>query len=1065
MKNKCFIVCFFVFFQLWPQFYNGYDLIFGRSRTQYTQKYIWSQWRTSHFDVLFYQGERSLAQYVIQVAYQEIKDISFFLDYLPEKKFFFIIFSNKNDYFSSNVGYSSHESINTGGKTQIVSNKIALFFNGNHEDLRRQIKEGIARSLIFQFLFGDDPNMNVRRSQSLFVPRWFIEGLVSYIVNGWNMDLDFRLKNLLHRKKYFSINQFKEEESSLMGHAFWNFLLTTYGKNTISKVLTFLVVSRSYTTALLYVYGKNFRQLLNDCMSFYKTRWKEEKNELPVSQKVLAFKPKFHVYQHHLSPDGKKLLFVTDKWDKKKIWLMDLDSRKKEKIFNTGKKWVLNQDYSYPVLAWHPTSRIVAWINEEKQKRYLYLYDLVEKSYEKINIEQFQKVLDISFSSTGTTLVMTALLDGQVDLFLFYLGSNAIKRLTNDQYDERYAMFSPDDRWICYASNKPIVLDSFSNQLQMQNYDLFLLNPASKLMYRITTTQDTNEILPNWNGNEILYFFNDEYGFQNIFSARLDSAILFVDTVFHYRYFFVQKPVSRWNYPVLEWTFKMPQHLFLIQTPKNKEQRIISHQQIKSFLETPSHDVYSKRFGESSNKSHIQEPSYQKEKISPFNSDSSQASDTNKVNIYDFKFKTLAKNVKPSDNSPSFNNLSTYKDTFIVSRIQNYNVEYSLNRVTTQIASDYLGQGYLPFSPAYLDVQLPQTNGFIKFVASDLLEDYRIIGGVKIKPSLKGNEYLLAYENFKKRWDYHFSFLYYNYFFRSEEQGVERHQVSHFSVGSSYPFYNLLTFRSFFMLRYDNVVKLGYDDASLLDTAKKVYWGSLRSELVYDNTIQEMPNVLVGWRWKIFSEYYQGIHNKLLNLVTFGVDFRTYLRIHKTMILAHRFAWGTSIGSTRLMHFLGGTDQNIFAKFNSRTPFDTTYRYEFMTFITNLRGLPLNCRNGNTFFVLNNEWRFPFLNVLLRRPLASNMLNNLQIVTFFDLGSAYVGLNPFSEKNTYRNEYVVQKPFTIEIKNFRFPIVAGFGSGLRTMIWGYFIRFDMAWGWDNFQFTKPAYLFSLGTDF
>jgi hypothetical protein len=44
--------------------------------------------------------------------------------------------------------------------------------------------------------------------------------------------------------------------------------------------------------------------------------------------------------------------------------------------------------------------------------------------------------------------------------------------------------------------------------------------------------------------------------------------------------------------------------------------------------------------------------------------------------------------------------------------------------------------------------------------------------------------------------------------------------------------------------------------------------------------------------------------------------------------------------------------------------------------------------------------------------------------------------------------------------------VAGFGGGLRTVLLGYFVRFDTAWGIQDAEVAKkPIYYFALGLDF
>ena len=48
---------------------------------------------------------------------------------------------------------------------------------------------------------------------------------------------------------------------------------------------------------------------------------------------------------------------------------------------------------------------------------------------------------------------------------------------------------------------------------------------------------------------------------------------------------------------------------------------------------------------------------------------------------------------------------------------------------------------------------------------------------------------------------------------------------------------------------------------------------------------------------------------------------------------------------------------------------------------------------------------------------------------------------------------------------FRDPIVAGYGVGVRSMLFGYFLRVDYAWGIETRQVLDPRLFIALGMDF
>ena len=137
----------------------------------------------------------------------------------------------------------------------------------------------------------------------------------------------------------------------------------------------------------------------------------------------------------------------------------------------------------------------------------------------------------------------------------------------------------------------------------------------------------------------------------------------------------------------------------------------------------------------------------------------------------------------------------------------------------------------------------------------------------------------------------------------------------------------------------------------------------------------------------------------------------------------------------------------------------------FKTLATNLRGFNQNARNGNAYSVLNTELRFPLFRYFSRRPISNQLINHFQVVPFVDVGTAWNGLDPTSERNRYNRREIEQGPLHIELLTPRDPLLIGFGSGLRTSLLGYFIRWDVAWGYEEGVVSPRSYHFSLGLDF
>lgn len=163
---------------------------------------------------------------------------------------------------------------------------------------------------------------------------------------------------------------------------------------------------------------------------------------------------------------------------------------------------------------------------------------------------------------------------------------------------------------------------------------------------------------------------------------------------------------------------------------------------------------------------------------------------------------------------------------------------------------------------------------------------------------------------------------------------------------------------------------------------------------------------------------------------------------------------------------MGGVDNWIAAKFNSSTPVDQDMNYAYQTLATNMRGFQQNIRNGNSFIVINSEIRFPIFACLLDRPINYNFIKNFQIVGFGDIGTAWTGLNPYNLDNSLYTTHYTDGALDISVTEQKDPIVGGIGVGLRTTVFGYFLRFDVAWGIEDRKINKkPQLYFSLNLDF
>jgi hypothetical protein len=263
----------------------------------------------------------------------------------------------------------------------------------------------------------------------------------------------------------------------------------------------------------------------------------------------------------------------------------------------------------------------------------------------------------------------------------------------------------------------------------------------------------------------------------------------------------------------------------------------------------------------------------------------------------------------------------------------------------------------------------------------------------------------------------------------------------------------------------DRTVYLSTDLANLNRSNQQQFWVQAKGEYVYDNSFPAGLNMLTGTRMKFTVEYFLNPTEDDQSTTVIGGDFRRYERVGREMIVAFRAAAGTSIGPAKLLFYLGGVDNWLIPRFDDAALPGPDANYMFQTLATNMRGFYQNVRNGNSFGVMNAEYRWNVLRYFSKYPLRSDFFNSMPLVGFADAGSAFTGSSPYSDENTFNQKTIESGPIKVVLKNQEEPIVFGFGAGLRTRVLGYFVRADLSWGINDGRRLPALFYLSLCNDF
>ncbi len=1078
------------------QFYYGSQTDFGKSRIKY-EDFFWTSFAYENYDVYFYEEGKDLANYVSKSAEKQITAIEKFFDYQLTDRLQFIVFNKHSDFKQSNIGFASDEQNNIGGVTRIVGSKIILYYEGDHVKLDAQIRAGIAQIIIDEMLYGGSVRQMVKSSSVLNLPDWYLKGLISYVANDWNSTLDDKVKDGMLSGKYEKINYLTGNDAVYAGNAFWKHISNNYGETVIPNILYMTKVSSNVNNATLYVLGLSAKNLWDECLQTFIDRYNEKDTTKHLPDQVpLLQKPKStRVYsQVKISPDGKNIVYTTNELGQYKVWLYDVTTLKRKRIYKAEHKMERINDYSFPLVAWHPSGKLFSFIIERKGYLVMKTYEIETKSFAERNITGFEKILDYSYNDDGKKIVMSAVQRGQTDIFIFTAASSAYFQITKDIYDDLTPRFVNHSKGVVFTSNRPN--DSLFYDLKRKypdrqsNMDVFFFNNVTKspALIRITNTTAANETYPADYDSTHISYLSDLNGIRNRYIASFDSVLASVDTSMHYRTVVKSFPISNYSRNIVEQDINTKANKFTEVLFVNGKYRMFAAPLVKADKLTPVNLINTSYRDYKNNVDKQQLPPPLKEQsaieIQPKKEaaaieitkqvikETTPSTENDEIDIANYAFEGEQKKPKEEENqldktivtNETTGASATAKTAFQYGKQQNYYTHFSVDYVVSQFDNSFLNNGYQKFtgggSPVYLN---PGLNALFKVSISDLFEDYRILGGMRISADLSNNEFLASFENRIKNLDKQI-ILHRQKLVTSDGNNTKViTNDAHYVL--KLPISEVSFIRGSVSYRNNRLVYTGVNDQNLARKDSFENWGSTLLEYVFDNTIKKGLNAYNGFRGKVFGEYYKQIDRSKTNMFVLGCDARYYQKIHRNFIWANRFAASTSFGQEKLIYYLGGVDSWFNPKFDNTTDISTTQNYAYQTLATNMRGFFQNARNGNSFAVINSELRLPLFSYLSQRPISSDFVENFQLIGFTDVGTAWVGASPFSDSRSTSTKTIQQPPLVISLYSQHNPIIAGYGWGVRTRIFGYFVRVDRAWGLQDGVVLTPLWYVSLGTDF
>ncbi len=508
---------------------------FGQNKVQY-RDYDW-RWITSdHFEVYFYSGLDSLALRVLDLAEKADRLLSARMGHELGRRVPIILYGSHNDFSQTNI---TPELIDqgTGGFTEVLRNRVVLPYTGSYEDLRHVVVHELTHAYMFDLLYGGSAASMLAGQTFYSTPLWFAEGLAEYMSLGMESNAEMFLRdgtlegNLPPLPYAGGYIVYKQGQSAI------SYYVERFGEERLRELLRRTRQVRRFDHAFERVTGMpvlKFDQQWRE--------WLKRKYWPTVATKQDPEKFALRLTDHRsdlsnlntapaVSPQGDRVAFFSDRHQYTDVYVMSaIDGRVLGRVIR-GERGVHFE--SIPLLrssiGWSPDGQRLALVAKSQGRDVLY----VVSSHDGRILRQFRLPCEAlayaAWSPVADSVVVSGLSQGRSDLWLVDVRSGHWTRLTDDTYDEKEPVWSPDGKRVTFSSDRlaPVVLYPIRAEKGWGRYGIFDLDLASRKVRKILDTAGDDHS-PAWSPTgDKLAFVSDRSGTPNLYLYfPRDSSII-----------------------------------------------------------------------------------------------------------------------------------------------------------------------------------------------------------------------------------------------------------------------------------------------------------------------------------------------------------------------------------------------------------------------------------------------------------------------------------------------------------------------------------------------------------